>query len=318
MKYSLMTLMIDQEIKITKPSFIHKMILHDMGYDGEVENIEEMFQFFKVHGVPMKNGTMTFRDYVRFAKENGFDGVDVMAFHFEEDGESAREILEEYGIAFSAIDIIAEFGNAVTEEMYEQKLAEVKELMDRAFTAGCRTALVVPSQGIPAPGLTREQIFQNMVRGMRASVAYGNEIGMTVNTETLESIAVPLCSVGEMQRLFDAVPGLKYNHDSGNPVIMMEDPIEMYRKFSGLVANVHFKDFKYADKRTRFTDCLGRYLELAASGEGIIDFREHLKILKQDGYQGYIAIEGVLPAENVPKGAVKALEYFRKLEEEII
>ena len=317
MKYSLMSLMIDQEIKITKPSFIHKMILHDLGYEGEVQDIGEMFQFLQSHGIPMKNGTMTFRDYVRFAKESGFDGIDVMAFHFEEDGESAGKILEEYGITFSAIDIIVEFGNAVTEEMYRQKLSEVKQVMDRAYTAGCRTALVVPTQGIPAPGITREQVFQNMVRGMKASVAYGNEIGMAVNIETLESIAVPLCSIGEMQRLFDAVPGLKYNHDSGNPVIMMEDPVEMYRRFSGLVNNVHFKDFKYADRQTRYIDPMGRHLELANSGDGIVDFREHLKVLKQDGYQGYIAIEGVIPAEDPLKGAAGALEYFKKLEEEV-
>ena len=318
MKYSLMSLMIDQELKVTKPSFIHKMILRDLGYEGEVQDIGEMFRFFQDHGIPMKNGTMSFRDYVCFAKESGYDGVDVMSFHFEEDPESARSILEEYGINFSAIDIITEFANAETEEMYEQILSEVKQILDRAFAAGCRNALIVPIQNVPAPGVTREQAFRNMVRGMKACVEYGNGIGMTVNTETLESLAAPLCSIGDMQRLFDAVPGLKYNHDSGNPVIMLEDPCEMYRKFSDLVVNVHFKDYKYVDGPSRIVDSMGRHLELAHSGEGIIDFREHLRLLKQDGYQGYITVEGGLPGENVLEGAVKAMEYFRRLEEDQI
>ena len=58
-------------------------------------------------------------------------------------------------------------------------------------------------------------------------------------------------------------------------------------------------------------------MEVAAPGEGIIDFREHLSLLKQDGYQGFITVEGVVPAESVLEGAVKALEYFKKLEKEI-
>ena len=317
MKYSLMSLMIDKALKVTKPSFIHRLILNDLGYQGEVHDIEEMFRFFQDHGIPMKNGTLTFRDYVRFAKENGFDGIDVMSFHFEEEGEIARKCLEEYGITFSAIDIVAEFGNAVTDEMFEQRFSEVKQVLDKAYTAGCRNALVVPTGYVPAPGVTREQVFHNMVRGMKACVEYGTKIGMTINTETLESIAVPLCSSGEMQRLFDAVPGLKYNHDTGNPVVMMEDPCAMYRKFSDLVVNVHFKDLKYAEGHTQMMDPMGRYLELANSGEGVIDFREHLKLLKQDEYQGFIAVEGVLPAEDPLQGAVKALEYFKKLEAEV-
>ena len=120
-----------------------------------------------------------------------------------------------------------------------------------------------------------------------------------------------------MERLFEAVPGLKYNHDSGNPAVMMEDPCEMYRKFSDLVVNVHFKDLKYVENQTRIVDPMGRYLEMSAPGEGIIDFREHLRLLKQDGYQGFVSVEGVFPADNALAGAAKALEYYKKLEEEI-
>ena len=306
--------MIDQELKMKKPSFIHRMILRDLGYDGPDMEMEEMFRFFQNHGIPIKNGTMSFRDYVRFAKEAGFDGIDMMAFHFDEDGISARQILEEYGITLSAVDIICEFGNAVTEEAFRQKYEETVEIMERAYEAGCRYILLVPTQYTPAPGVTREQIFHHMVRGLKACVEYGNSKGMTVGTETLESIAVPLCSIGEMKRLFESVPGLKYNHDTGNPLVALEDPVEEYMAMQELVVNVHFKDLTYTEEKTNMMDSLGRYFSLAILGEGLVDFKKHLELLKAADYQGFITLEGMRPADNQLDGAVKALEYFREME----
>ena len=75
MKYSLMSLMIDQEVKIKKPNFIQMIIMRSMGYDGPEPSVEEMFRFLNEHGIPAENGSMTFRDIVRFAKECAFWGT---------------------------------------------------------------------------------------------------------------------------------------------------------------------------------------------------------------------------------------------------
>ena len=236
--------------------------------------------------------------------------------HFEEDGETARKILEENGITLSAVNIITQFGNATTEEAFEACLTEVKKLMDRVSEAGGKNILLMPTGYTPAEGLTREQVFRNMVKGLKAGVEYGNSKGLTVNTETLESIAVPLCSNGEMLRLFDAVPGLKYSHDTGNPAVSMEDPLATYELLKDKVVAVHFKDLEYTEEKTEMMDPMGRYLKRADLGEGIIDFRKHLEVLKRDGYQGFITLEGSRPAATQLEGAIEALKYFKKMEEE--
>ena len=41
MKYSLMSLMVDTELKLEKPNFIHMAILNDMGYEGKDPTIDE-------------------------------------------------------------------------------------------------------------------------------------------------------------------------------------------------------------------------------------------------------------------------------------
>jgi len=309
--------MIDIELKYSRPNFIHRLILNDLGYSDPDIGIDEAMQVFKDHGIPVKNGTMTFEDFVSFAAEHGFDGVDVMSFFFEEAGCNARKILEKYNVTLAAVNILTDFGNAATEEDYKKIYSEVTAIMDKVCEAGGKNILLMPVGYVPAAGISREQVFNNMIRGLKDCVKYGNALGLTINTETLESVAVPLCSIGEMRRVFDAVPELKYNHDSGNPAVALEDPAQTYMTFKDRVVNVHFKDLKVSAEKTRIMDACGRYLETSAPGEGFIDMRKQMELLIRDDYQGCITIEGISPADNILDGSVKALEYYRKMEEEI-
>ena len=314
MKYSLMSHMIDEEVKLKKPTLIHKLIMQDMGYQGPEPTLEEAFAFLNAHGFPAKNGSLSFRDIVRFAKEHGFDGVDMMSHHFEEDPAEAKAALEEYGINFSALNVLVPFTEAVNDEMFNAMLAQAKDMIDRGAAAGCVNFMVMPANYAPAKGKSREETFELIVKGLQACVEYGKEKGVVVTTETLESAATPMCSIGEMLRLFAAVPELKYSHDTGNSMVALEKPMDTYERFKDRLASVHFKDYIYVEHETRVRDCLGRFLEIAVPGEGVVDFRSHLKALQRDGYEGYITVEGRGRADNQLDAAVAALRYYRELE----
>ncbi len=317
MKYSLMTHMIDREIKLKKPTFIHLLIMKDMGYQGQAPTLEEAFAFLRAHGIPVENGAMTFRDVVKFAKDNGFDGVDVMAHHFSESGEDAKAVLREFGITLSAINIIEPFSESANEAEFNAHLEAVKDVIDRGAAAGCKNFLVMPVGYTPAPGKTLEETYQLMVRGLRACVAYGQEQGVTINTETLESSAVPLCSIGNLRRIFTDVPGLKYSHDTGNALVALEDPLAVYETFKDRLAAVHFKDLGYQAEKADSRDLLGRYLDKVRYGDGLVDFPGHLRALKRDDYQGFITVEGWRSTESQLEGAVSALRYFREMEQSL-
>ena len=307
--------MLDKELKIKKPSFIQMLILRSMGYEGPEPAVDDMFEFFTSHGMPSRNGTMTFRDYVRFARDNGFDGVDMMSFHFEEDGAEARKILEEYKITLSSVNIVSTFSECPDDAAVEKAFLEVKAVIDNAYAAGCKSFLVTTGY-FPGEGMTREQAFRSMVKGLTKCVEYGRDLGVVITTETLESICVPFCSTGEMLRLFAAVPGLEYTHDTGNPIVAMEDPAATYEVLKDRVVSVHFKDLEYTEKKTMMMNPVGRFLDRAILGEGEVDFRKHLELLKRDHYQGFIAIEGQRPGDQL-EGAVSALEYLRRMEAEL-
>ena len=317
MKYSLMTHMIDKEIKLKKPTFIHILIMKDMGYTGEDPTLEEAFDFLRAHGMPVENGTMTFRDLVRFAKENGFDGIDVMSHHFEEDPAEAKAALEEYGITLSAINIIEPFCESADEAEFAAHLENAKAIIDRGAAAGCKNFLVMPAGYTPAEGKTLEEIYQLMVRGLKACVEYGKTKGVIINTETLESACMPLCSIGNMTRLFQDVPDLRYSHDTGNPLVALENPVAAYETFRDRVAAVHFKDMEFKDHETQSRDLLGRYMDKARYGDGLVDFPAHLRVLKKDNYQGFITVEGWISEESQLEGAVSALQYFREMEQNL-
>ncbi|MEE0199316.1 MAG: sugar phosphate isomerase/epimerase family protein [Muricomes sp.] len=316
MKYSLMSLMVNDELKVKKPNFIHMTMMKEFGYEGENPTVEEVFEFLNGHGVPIKNGSMTFEDYVKFAKDAGYDGIDMMDFHLETEGKEAKQILEQYGITLSSVNIIIPFANAKTKSKFETMLGRAKCLISHAHEAGCRNVLLMPSVYTVDADVTREDAFHNMVNGLKACVDYGEEMGMSISTETLESIAVPYCSCGEMERIFQAVRKLKYTHDTGNPLTALENPAEVYEIFKDRIVSVHFKDFAYSTAEDGILCNDGKKVVSVPFGEGAVDFRKHYDMLLRDGYKGFITIEGSVPADNSLDGAVKSLQYFKDMERE--
>ena len=265
----------------------------------------------------MKNGTMTFEDLVKLAKDCGYDGLDLMSFHFEIPGAEAKKILERYGIVLSAVNLIMPFANASTEEKFTVMLSRAKAAIDQACEAGCHNMLVMPSVYTLDEGITMEQSFRYFTRGLKECVAYGKSKGVTINTETLESIGVSYCTCSEMKRIFEEVEGLKYTHDTGNPLVGLEDPVDTYEMFKDKVAAVHFKEFGYVDTENAKVCRNGKKVDSVPFGKGLIDFRKHLQVLKRDDYQGYITLEGSVEAANKLEGVKESIKYFRQMEAEL-
>ena len=90
----------------------------------------------------------------------------------------------------------------------------------------------------------------------------------------------------------------------------------MYEIFKDRTVSVHFKDFAYSTAEDGILCNDGRKVVSVPFGEGAVDFREHYDMLLRDGYQGFITIEGSVPAENSLDGAVKSLQYFKDMERE--
>lgn len=314
MKYSLMSLMIDPLLKVNKPNFIHMHILDTLGYTGDTPTVDEMFAIFEAKGVPMKNGTMTFEDMVRFAKKSGFDGLDLMSFNLTVSGAQAKEILERYGIVLSSANVIVPFASAMCEEEYQGILAQAKSDIDECCLAGAKQIMLVPAVYNLPEGLTMEASVQNCIRALNELVVYCKEKNVIMSTETLESAEVAYCTCGEMLRIFDNVEGLKYTHDTGNPIVGLENPLSVYEMFKDNVSYVHFKEYAYVDDDEAIICRNGKKVKRVPFGQGVIDFKGHLKALKENHYDGFINLEGHSREDDILEGTKGALKYFKEME----
>lgn len=320
MKYSLMSLMIDPLLRIEKPNFIHMHILEQLGYEGAEPTAEEMFDFFTVHDLQLENGTMTFEDMVRFAKESGFDGLDLMSFHLTVSGEDARAILKKYELVLSSANVIVPLAGARSEEEYQSLLAIARAQIDACCEAGAQQIMVVPAVYNLPEGLTMEQSVQNCIRSLRDLLACCQQKQVPMSTETLESAELSYCTIGDMTRLFESVEGLRYTHDTGNPVIGLEDPLTEYETFKDRLAYVHFKEYAYTDEAADdvYLCRNGKRVRRVPFGHGIIDFKGHLQALMADHYDGFINLEGHSREDDLLDGTKGALQYFRQMEEELL
>ena len=315
MKYSLMSLMVDSELRHNTVNFMLSAMLRAAGVQDIPQDADEAYALAGERGLPLKNGTASFEDLVRFTKEHGFDALDMMSYQMEAPGETLREILEKYGVTLSAVNIISPFSEAADEADFQRMLERTKAEIDLAIAAGAENIMLVPGGYQNRCGYTREQLYQNMVRGVREGLAY-TDGRASFSTETLETSSLPWCSLGEMQRILDAVPGLMYTHDTGNPLVANEDPAALCSRFRNRVVRVHFKDLGYTEAGENAYRCMdGRYLRLVPLGTGVVDFAAHLRLLDEIGFDGYITLEGGRPTGDPWQRAVSALAFFRDMEQ---
>ncbi len=94
--------------------------------------------------------------------------------------------------------------------------------------------------------------------------------------------------------------------DTGNPLALLEDPLESARAFGPLVRSVHLKDYQVAARADGF--CLIG----CALGEGVVDLRGALDVLAREAPEANLNIEAYIGKHPMP---VLEEEYLRQLPE---
>ena len=315
MKYSLMSVAMADYLWTSKPTFIDEDGARGMGLTKEGPlTFDDIRAFYAERGIPFKERTMQFEDFCRLAKEAGYEGVDMMWCFVEMSGAEAAEILSRYGLQMSSFNLIANFAAAATEEETAALFNEIiVPGIDKAVEAAACQVLIMPCSPFLPEGMTREQAYRNIVRGLKMTVAYAKEKGITVATETLQTIQVPYCSTGEISRVLEAVPGLGYVYDTANLLPSLDRPEDSMKYFADL-AGVHMKDGAYTDRKGLYLAADGTYMEYVPYGTGVVDFKDLYRQLKERGFDGWVCFEGV-SNEPDPMLAPKAdLAYFRAVE----
>lgn len=214
-------------------------------------------------------------------------GID--AFEFDYDVLSSEEdfyqkLLNNAGLQISSIYRFYDFGKkSVTTADYD--------LIDLAVRFGCKNVMAIPGFYTASDEGGKEKEFQNMTKNMQLLVDYGHSKGVQVLMEDFDDSNSPFCTLDGLHRLMTDVSGIGCAFDTGNFIYDTCSGPEAFPKLLPYIKHVHFKD--------RMAD-----FSPACVGTGVMQIEEILKILLDNGYQGYLSIEHF--------GAPDQMEYIRQ------
>lgn len=178
------------------------------------------------------------------------------------------------------------------------------DLIDTAARLNVKRVLIVP--GFIRPGETIDAVVPGMISALRDICAYAGALGVAVGIEDFDSREAPYSTVEQLHRFFDAVPALECVFDTGNFIYSEEDAVEAYESLREHVTALHLKDrspvcLTHGDQPIE--TILGRKLYPAPVGGGCLPIMDLLRALRQDGYDGDLAIEHF--------GAANQMSYIR-------
>ncbi len=252
----------------------------------------------------INKGEMTVLDVVQWIADNGGEHMEIVPYGFTlvdnlELADAVRDKAKEVGIELSNYSMPANFVQE-TQEEFDKEVARIKEHVDLLHRMGIKhmrhdvTAFTLPPEKITIEWF--EKNLHLMVEGSRQIADYAAQYGITT---TIENHGQCVQHSDRVQRVVLEVdrPNFKTTVDVGNFLCVDEDPIVGVKKNLPFASLVHFKDFyiRPFDENPGggkwFTSANGNYLRGSIVGQGDIDIRKIVKLIKDSGYDGNITLE---------------------------
>ncbi|CAM4364681.1 MAG: sugar phosphate isomerase/epimerase [Paenibacillus macerans] len=230
-----------------------------------------------------------------------------------------RERAAKAGIAVSNYAIGANFITD-TEEAYESEIRRVMREVDIAHALGVKLMRHDVASRQDTSIIRFQEDLPRIAEACRRIADYAAQYGITTS---LENHGYYVQASDRVQAVLHAVgrPNYKTTLDVGNFVCVDEQPVIAVKKNIAYASMVHVKDFyiRPADRNPGegwFRSAGGGYLRGAIAGQGDLDLREILRIVKRSGYDGFLSIE-YEGMEECRKGTKIAFENVRRIWEEV-
>ena len=110
-------------------------------------------------------------------------------------------------------------------------------------------------------------------------------------------------------------PYVKSTFDTGNFLLVHEDPLDAFNRLKDQIVHVHFKDFRQKEQNEdvpSFRSIEGKEVVGVIPGDGEVDLKSIVDGLKQVSYDGWLSIEyeGI---EDAKEANVEAINRLREL-----
>ena len=230
---------------------------------------------------------LTFPEMLALARELGYDGIEprAVANHAHgvetdataEQRQTFKQQAEESGIAIGCIATSCMYADPAKAEA---NVETTLDFIDLAADVGCPSLRVFG--GKMGEGLRRDDAIELVAKSLASVADHAEERGVAICMETHDDWCDPEHVAEVMERVNK--PSIAVNWDIMHPVRTGHATMEeSHATLQGWVKHVHFHDGMDEDGK----------LVLVPIGEGIIDHQIAVKLLKADGFEGFLSGEWI-------------------------
>jgi sugar phosphate isomerase/epimerase len=232
-------------------------------------------------------GRLDVPGFIRYASGLGVEGVELLDVFWKEevrDLETARQALAESGLPVSAYAI----GNDLVDPDSAGRAAQVESIRHGVDLAReLNTDLLRVFGGSERPGIDAERGLEWIIGGLAEAAPYAQEQGVVM---VLENHGLFSGKAHLVRRIIETVgsPSLRANLDTGNFLLVNEDPLEAVRELAPLAAYVHLKDMRRVREEESaehtYEALDGSRYQGTVIGEGEVDILALIHVLRRAGY----------------------------------
>lgn len=209
-----------------------------------------------------------------------------------------RDILQQHGVQASGLSAHCPLMRPEISVPYLQKAIR--------FAHAIGAPVVNTDEGIRPPWVPLDEAFAVMKYTLSTVLRTAERYGVFIGIEPHQRISKTTEGLLRIATLVPS-PFLRVNYDTGNAYLGGQDPYEGLKAVSSLLVHVHAKDISIRMSESDKGKVTGTPVGCAC-GEGVIDWRRVICILRDAGYSGVLSVEC-----GTPEQAASSLQHLEAL-----
>lgn len=259
------------------------------------------------------DGTWSVLDFIDFVASTNATGVELLDIFWKNQKEElplVKESLRKYNLQ---IPCYAADNNFVSHDKNERD-KQLQILIDAVDTASHLQAPIVRVfSGNTNPSVSFEDGMKYILEGLKEATKYAESKNITLCIENHGQFAGRSDQILEIIKRIGS-PALRSTFDSGNFLLVDQNPMDAILELKDCVKHVHIKDFfkVNAPGEQIIPSLKGDYYLGKIAGEGEVNLPFILQTLKDSGYNGWYTVE-FEGREEQKLGSEKAIDYTIQL-----
>lgn len=263
----------------------------------------------------VKAGKMDLPGFIDFAAKQQAQGVELLDYFWtdrEAEIPMVKKRIRDAGLQLAVFSI----GNDFFQPDPAVRAQQVRAMLEAVDVANrLEVGLIRVFSGNAKEGYDLADGLGWIVDGLSQGAQYAASHGVVL---ALENHGLMAGRSDQVRHIIDAVgsPSLRANLDTGNFLLVNQNPTDAARSLAGVIALVHLKDFRRAgpqDVEHVYRGLDGTGYTGTVVGEGQVDLAAIVGILQAAGYEGWLSLEYEGGQDPVTIGVPRSLEAARKL-----